>query len=182
MKVRTPALHGAVDHDCTAVRTGAWSIVVVRAIRAEHVVLCLAELDGDRAVIDHHDRRARDHVVMIDVKGPARHAAPSIERRSKDIPGQWAERARIIAVQEIAPALDRQLGELRASAPSPRRSGNLGTSARRRISWALKASTTTSLSPDEVHEMGQSEVRRLHAQMDTILKEIGYSRAAWANG
>ncbi len=32
------------------------------------------------------------------------------------------------------------------------------------------------MSPDEVHEMGQSELQRLHAQMDAILKEIGYSQ------
>ena len=42
--------------------------------------------------------------------------------------------------------------------------------------WALKASTTTSMSPDEIHEMGRSELQRLHAQMDAILKEIGYSQ------
>ena len=42
--------------------------------------------------------------------------------------------------------------------------------------WALKASTTTSMSPDEVHEMGRSELQRLHARMDDILKEIGYSQ------
>lgn len=42
--------------------------------------------------------------------------------------------------------------------------------------WALKASTTTNMSPDEVHEMGQSELRRLHARMDAILKEIGYTQ------
>ena len=44
--------------------------------------------------------------------------------------------------------------------------------------WALKASTTTTMSPDEVHEMGQSELQRLHAQMDAILKEIGYSQGS----
>src|SRR5687767_15363803 len=38
----------------------------------------------------------------------------SIERRTKDIPGSWAGRARTIAVQEIAPALDRQIAELQA--------------------------------------------------------------------
>ena len=42
--------------------------------------------------------------------------------------------------------------------------------------WALKASTTTTMSPDEVHEMGRSELQRLHAQMDAILKEIGYTQ------
>jgi uncharacterized protein (DUF885 family) len=29
---------------------------------------------------------------------------------------------------------------------------------------------------NQVHEIGQIELRRLHAQMDAILKEIGYSQ------
>jgi uncharacterized protein (DUF885 family) len=37
----------------------------------------------------------------------------SIERRTKTIPGTWGERARTIAAREVAPALERQLGELR---------------------------------------------------------------------
>ncbi len=32
------------------------------------------------------------------------------------------------------------------------------------------------MSPDEIHALGESEVKRLHAQMDTILKEIGFSK------
>ena len=36
----------------------------------------------------------------------------SIERRTKNIPGNWGERAKTIAAQEIAPALDRQIAEL----------------------------------------------------------------------
>ena len=40
----------------------------------------------------------------------------SIARRTKSIPGNWAERARAIAAQEIAPALDRQIAELEAAA------------------------------------------------------------------
>ncbi|HUQ99615.1 MAG TPA: DUF885 family protein, partial [Gemmatimonadaceae bacterium] len=38
----------------------------------------------------------------------------SIERRTKNIPGDWAGRARKIAAQEIAPALERQIRELEA--------------------------------------------------------------------
>jgi uncharacterized protein (DUF885 family) len=100
----------------------------------------------------------------------------SIERRSKDIPGDWAGRARRIAAQEIAPALDRQIAELEAQRKVAK--DDPGISARPHgadfYRWALKASTTTTMSPDEVHELGLSEVERLHAQMDTILKEIGY--------
>src|SRR5262249_35595894 len=36
----------------------------------------------------------------------------SLERRAKDIPGNWAERARAIARQEVAPALERQITEM----------------------------------------------------------------------
>jgi uncharacterized protein (DUF885 family) len=102
----------------------------------------------------------------------------SIERRSKHIAGNWGERARTIAMQEIAPALERQLRELQAQRAAA--TNDAGISARPHgeefYRWALKASTTTNMSPDEVHEMGQSELQRLHAQMDAILKEIGYSQ------
>ncbi len=104
----------------------------------------------------------------------------SIERRSKNIPGDWAGRAKTIAVQEIAPALERQLGELQAQRKVA--IGDPGISARpqgaRFYEWALKASTTTTMTPDEIHELGQSELRDLHAQMDTILKEIGYPKGS----
>ncbi|MCI0534003.1 MAG: DUF885 domain-containing protein [Verrucomicrobiales bacterium] len=101
----------------------------------------------------------------------------SIERRSKNIPGDWANRARMISLQEIAPALDRQIRELEAQRAVA--TSDAGIAARPQgedfYRWALKASTTTPMSPDEVHELGQSEVRRLHAQMDAILREIGYT-------
>jgi uncharacterized protein (DUF885 family) len=104
----------------------------------------------------------------------------SIERRSKSIPGTWSARARTIAAQEIAPALDRQLAELRAQRAGA--TDDAGISARPHgeefYRWALKASTTTTMSPDEVHQMGQSELTRLHAEMNDILKEIGYSQGA----
>ena len=46
------------------------------------------------------------------------------------IPGNWAERARTIAAQEIAPALDRQIAELRGAAQRGHgRRGHVGASA-----------------------------------------------------
>jgi uncharacterized protein (DUF885 family) len=102
----------------------------------------------------------------------------SIERRSKNIPWDWGARAGTIAVQEIAPALERQLRELQAQRAVA--TSDAGISARPHgdefYRWALKASTTTTMSPDEIHEMGRTELQRLHAQMDAILQEIGYTR------
>ncbi len=104
----------------------------------------------------------------------------SIDRRTADIAGNWAERARTIAVQEVAPALERQLAELQAQRRVA--SDDPGIAARPRgeefYRWALRASTTTTMTPDEIHELGQEELRELHAQMDTILKEVGYTQGS----
>ena len=51
----------------------------------------------------------------------------SIARRTRNIPGNWAERARTIAAQDIAPALDRQIAELEEAAQGRhRRCGHVG--------------------------------------------------------
>jgi uncharacterized protein (DUF885 family) len=101
----------------------------------------------------------------------------SIERRTKSIPGAWAERARRIAATEVAPALERQLAELEAQRAIA--TGDAGMWARPHgeeyYRWALKASTTTAMSPDEIHEMGRRELQQLHARMDELLKRVGYT-------
>jgi uncharacterized protein (DUF885 family) len=104
----------------------------------------------------------------------------SLERRTKTIPGNWGARAREIAAKAIAPALERQLQELQAQRAVA--TSDPGIAARPRgdefYRWALEASTTTTMSPDEVHEMGRRELQQLHAQMDGILKEIGYAQGS----
>lgn len=91
----------------------------------------------------------------------------------KGVAGQADE----IVKTKIAPALEAQLAELfrqqklATSAP--------GMSARPRgdeyYAWALRASTTTNLTPDEVHQRGLEELASLHARMDPILRELGYT-------
>jgi uncharacterized protein (DUF885 family) len=102
----------------------------------------------------------------------------SIQRRTKNFPGDWAVRAKKIAADEVAPALDRQLEELKAQRAIA--TNDPGISARPHgeeyYRWALKASTTTNMSPDEIHEMGRSELQRLQAQMDGILKQLGFTQ------
>jgi uncharacterized protein (DUF885 family) len=104
----------------------------------------------------------------------------SLERRVTNIPGNWGERARAIAAKEVAPALDRQLAELKAQRGSA--TNDAGMWARPHgdeyYRWALKASTTTTMTPDEVHELGRSELQRLHAEMDGLLRKVGYTQGA----
>ncbi len=102
----------------------------------------------------------------------------SIVRRTKNIPGDWAARAKAIAAKEIALALDRQIAELEEGRKVAK--DEAGMWARPNgdefYRWALKASTTTSMSPDDVHAMGQSELDRLQSQMDAIMKGIGLTK------
>ena len=102
----------------------------------------------------------------------------SIARRTKAIPGTWAERAKTIAAQEIAPALDRQIAELEAQRKVAKDDAGMWArpNGEEFYRWALKASTTTNMTPDEVHAMGQRELEQLHARMDTILKAAGYTK------
>ena len=91
-----------------------------------------------------------------------------------------AAQAKSIVQQSVAPALEAQLAELfkeRELAKS-----NAGMWAQPRgdewYTWALSASTTTSMTPDEVHERGLEELAELHGRMDPILKEIGYTKGS----
>jgi uncharacterized protein (DUF885 family) len=40
--------------------------------------------------------------------------------------------------------------------------------------YELRASTTTNLTPDQIHELGLSEVKRIRAEMDEIIVKTGY--------
>jgi len=96
-----------------------------------------------------------------------------------DLPaaGPALNAARAIVTGPVAVALQAQLDELmlqRGVATS-----DPGISARPRgdewYAWGLRASTTTTLSPDEVHRRGLAELEELHARMDPILRDIGYT-------
>ncbi len=102
----------------------------------------------------------------------------SIERRTKDIPGNWAARANSIAAavcRARARSADRRAPRQRAVATN-----DAGMWARPQgdeyYRWALRAATTTNLTPDEVHQLGFEELKTLHAEMDGILKQLGYTR------
>ena len=100
--------------------------------------------------------------------------------REKGIAGDWDSRARAIVTGEVVPALDRQIAEL--TLQRGRATNDPGMWARPNgeeyYRWALKASTTTTTSPDEIHQIGLDTLRDLHGQMDTILKGVGYSQGS----
>jgi len=90
---------------------------------------------------------------------------------------RYGERAALIADEKIRPAIKRQIAALETLAP--RATSNAGVWALpdgdAYYEWALKAGTTTNMSPEEVHQKGLDELRDLHAQMDPILRSVGYT-------
>ena len=104
----------------------------------------------------------------------------SLVRRTKEkgIAGDWGSRARKIAVGQVAPALQRQIDELKAERAVATDIAGMWSRPHgdEYYRWALKASTTTNLSPDEVHQMGLQQLAELHGRMDPILKSLGYTK------
>ena len=91
---------------------------------------------------------------------------------------EQVEMAREISRLDIAPALAAQMEELKAQRAVA--TSDAGMWARPMgdewYDWAIRASTTTSLSPEEIHRQGLEELADLHGRMDPILREIGYTK------
>ena len=106
----------------------------------------------------------------------------SLVRRAKEkgIAGDWDTPARKIAVSEVVPALQRQIEELKAERALATDVAGMWSRPHgdEYYRWALKASTTTNLSPDEVHQMGLAQLQELHGRMDPILKSLGYTQGS----
>jgi len=104
----------------------------------------------------------------------------SLSRRTRTMPGDWMARATAIARDRVKPALERQLATLRDSRKQAK--SDAGMWARPDgdawYAWGLRASTTTTMTPDEVHARGKEELAALQAQMDVILKSLGYSKGS----
>lgn len=101
----------------------------------------------------------------------------SITRKTSDagIAGDWTSRARKIVEAEVFPALDRQIAAMKAVRAKARPDTGV---------WALpggddyyadavKASTTTNYTPQEVHQLGLDQVAEITARLDKILKAQG---------
>jgi len=104
----------------------------------------------------------------------------SLVKRAKEkgIAGDWDARARKIAVSSVVPALQRQIDELKLERAKATDIAGMWSRPHgdEYYRWALKASTTTTMSPDEVHRMGIEQLAQLHGRMDPILRSLSYTQ------
>jgi uncharacterized protein (DUF885 family) len=105
----------------------------------------------------------------------------SLAKRTTAIPGDWDRRARAIATGPVTAALERQLAEITAQRALAKdaHGSTPGLWARPHgdewYAWALRASTTTRRTPDEVHALGLASLGELHGRMDPILRKLGFT-------
>lgn len=91
-----------------------------------------------------------------------------------------ATQAERITASGIVPALERQLAELKVQRGLAKDAAGMWAQPRGEeyYAWAIRASTTTGMTPDEIHRQGLDELKQLHGRMDPILREIGYTKGS----
>ena len=103
----------------------------------------------------------------------------SIAKRSAKF-GNYGQRAEAIVTRMIEPALDRQIAELERH--RARATDDAGVwhvpQGDAFYAWALRAGTTTQMTPDEVHKQGLSELKDLQARMDVLLRARGLTQGS----
>jgi uncharacterized protein (DUF885 family) len=101
----------------------------------------------------------------------------SIAKRAKDkgLSDDYAKKAAAIYDARIGPALDRQIGQATAF-----RAGAVHDAGMWRFQQgedfyaaALRATTTTSLSPDQIHQLGLDQAKEISARIDVLLQKQG---------
>jgi uncharacterized protein (DUF885 family) len=113
---------------------------------------------------------------IAEARDPAGSYVTGLTDRTGGIPGNWADRARAMT-GPIGKALERQYAELEAQRAVADMDPGMWSQpgGDEFYAWALRASTTTRMTPDEVHRDGLRQLEELHARMDPILRDIGYT-------
>ncbi|UZK66537.1 DUF885 domain-containing protein [Sphingomonas sp. M1-B02] len=104
----------------------------------------------------------------------------SVANRTAGMGGDFGQSAWLLANDKIVPALDRQIAEL--AKHRVRATSDAGVwkfkDGDAYYAWALRAGTTTRMTPNEVHQMGLDELRTIQAEMDGILRKEGFTQGS----
>ena len=159
---RLDAFGTALDQNSTVARADAAAGVVAPDFTLDLALGQLAALRG----------KPPSETVMV--------ASLARRTREKNIAGDWQAQAERIVSARIFPALDRQIAQVTAMRA---RAGSDGGVWRLKdgdayYADALAVSTTTTMTPGEVHRVGLTQVAELSARLDTILKAEGMSQGS----
>ncbi len=106
----------------------------------------------------------------------------SVQRRASElsIAGDWATRAEAIVSGEIYPALVRQAEAMRAQRAEAVHDAGVWRLPRGEdwYAYGLRNSTTTTMTGEEVHQMGLAQVAELSARADELLRAEGMTQGS----
>ena len=115
-----------------------------------------------------------------ELRSPAAAASPMVDAlasrtTAKGIGGDWKGRAEKIVERDVYPALDRQIAMLRQLRPTTAAGDGIWRVPQGPDIYAaaLAEATTTSFSPDEIHQIGLQQVAEISAELDKILRDAG---------
>lgn len=100
--------------------------------------------------------------------------------KAANLPGDWETRAEKIVQAEVFPALDRQIAAMEALKAKARPDTGAWAlpDGEAYYADAVKSSTTTDYTPEQVHQMGLEQVAEITAQIDTILRSQGLTQGS----
>ncbi len=90
---------------------------------------------------------------------------------------EYRRRARAIISEAILPAHDRVIAFLEREylpAARPALAARSLPNGEAYYRYLVRQHTTTTMTPDEIHALGLSEVRRIRSEMDTVIREAGF--------
>jgi uncharacterized protein (DUF885 family) len=100
--------------------------------------------------------------------------------KAANVPGDWGVRATKIVADKVYPALDRQIAAMEALKPTTRPGDGAWRLPQGGAIYAaaLEQMTTTKMTPEEVHQMGLTQVGEISAELDAILRGEGLTQGS----
>jgi uncharacterized protein (DUF885 family) len=146
--------------------------ITTEAIRSGHVLPCSVLTGYERTISG----------VIAEDPTRSRFYEPLTRTRPVDVTeAQWTqmqERARRIVTTIINPAYAKHL-DFYTNQYKPRCAGADSVSAqpqgREYYALQVRSYTTTDMTPQQIHEVGMGEVRRIRAEMDQVAREAGFA-------
>lgn len=95
--------------------------------------------------------------------------------KAAGVAGNWGARAAALITSKVNPALDRQIAAVRAARSTPDAGVWKIKDGDAYYAGALAFHTTTTLTPQQVHDLGLAQVAELSGQLDRLLRAQGLS-------
>ncbi len=117
---------------------------------------------------------------LLNIQAGQARLVTALERKAHDanVSGDWAGRCRAIVEKEVYPALSAQMETLKAMRAKAGHDAGVWRlpNGEAYYRWLLKQGTSTTLTPEEVHQMGQEQNKAIEARMDGLLRAQGLTQ------